>query len=235
MADDRERDLDVRIKEVADKEIQNAQPNSTVKALIAGANKSTADALTQSLTSINSRLATLETTNSPSFLAQHNPLDPSNWKLESVSHQFEYWSLQAVKLDLEGLSVTDDGLSIGGVQVVRVPWKSWIEKRTNNLMSKLADRFSVLNNILPESLLQERIDNRQNEAIRFILQQLRQSKETERRTVSSQRNEFATRRQRHAFTGQPTNAARETERLRLLGEELDRVREKTIELERALG
>lgn len=68
--------------------------------------------------------------------------DLGQWNKASISHQIEYFSMQAVKVDLDGLAMTSDGFTLFGAPIGRFnPLTPLVETVSTKVWGGLLNKF----------------------------------------------------------------------------------------------
>ncbi|MFD4508243.1 hypothetical protein [Streptomyces sp. NPDC058457] len=95
---------------------------------------------------INSRLdqqgteiASIKANMAPQTL-QDFPKPWDTWKEVAASYQTVYASMQAFKVDLDGLAATSDGISVLGAQIIKSPFASLIEKPVGSIWQSILEK-----------------------------------------------------------------------------------------------
>ncbi|WP_149183954.1 hypothetical protein [Streptomyces sp. TRM49041] len=126
--------------------------------------------LTERINDHATRLAAVESAVKPlefpqlnaQFLANLKQLTVDQpWKDLTASHQQLYWSLQAVKVDVEALAITTNGVSLMGAQLIKNPLTSVTESMASSIWQRglratEGSRISSLfRTFVPDNALQE--------------------------------------------------------------------------------
>lgn len=98
----------------------------------------------------------------------------SKWMAKNQSGQIEYYAMQAVKIDLDGLALTDEGLTLFGAKIADNPLKNFVQKKLDAGWEKLAEKYQgrfarqIFDKLAPESVHQARRDALQDERIGML-------------------------------------------------------------------
>lgn len=93
---------------------------------------------------------------------------------QNQSGQFEYYAMQVVKFDFDGIAFTDEGMTLFGAKIADNPVKKYVQKGLDAGWEKLAQRFQgrfarqIFDKFAPESVHQARKDALQDERIGML-------------------------------------------------------------------
>lgn len=206
------------------------------------------------------RIGSIESSMAPQTFKDF-PLPWNTWKDVAASYQTVYSSIQGFKLDLEAVSVTTDGISVFGAQIMKSPLAGLFDMPVGSLWEKLLEKSDgnaaasrIVRLVAPDSTVQDfnlkaykaetalRLSGHEVElgkhsnAISQIARGQAHLAEVARVSSAGQAHEAARRTTDNRLTQANREGYRRTsEDLTRLGTELERIKERADSLATAIG